>query len=94
MWPEDFNIVRMTMKTEKAKPEETNIRIKFISSSENMPDLINVMDKKASIGRKISCEEKNTKLAETLLYLQRNLECYQGLITSSPDGDKSVPLNP
>jgi uncharacterized protein YpiB (UPF0302 family) len=94
MWPEDFNIVRMTMKTEKAKPEEIDIRIKFISSAENMPDLLNVMDKKASMGRKISCEDKKTKLADTLLYLQRNLECYLGLITSSPDGDKSVPLNP
>ena len=51
-WPEDFNVVRMTMKTEKAKPEETDIRIKFISSAENMPDLLNVMNKKAGMGRK------------------------------------------
>jgi hypothetical protein len=83
------------MKTEKAKPEETDIRIKFISSAENMPNLLNVMDKKAKMGRsKSSSEDKKTKLAETLSYLQRNLECYQGLITSSADGDKSVPLNP
>jgi hypothetical protein len=52
MWPEDFNVVRMTMKTEKSKSEEADIRIKFISSAENMPDLLNVMTKKAGMGRK------------------------------------------
>ena len=82
------------MKTEKAKEEETEIRIKFISSAENMPDLLNVMAKKASMGWKSTSEDKKTKLTNTSLYLQRNLECYQGLITSSVDGDKSVPLNP
>ncbi len=54
MWPEDYNVVRIMMKTEKSKAEETDIRIKFISSAENMPDLLNVMDKKASLGRKSS----------------------------------------
>lgn len=49
-WPEDSNVVRMTLKSEKeAKTgEEFNIRLKFISSSDNMPDLIRVMEKKAS----------------------------------------------
>ena len=52
MWPEDFNVVRMSMKTEKSKAEETDIRIKFISSAENMSDLLNVMTKKSGMGRK------------------------------------------
>ena len=67
MLAEDFNVVRMTMKTEKVKPEETEIRIKFISSAENLQDLLNVMDKKASSGTKQGLsDDKKAKSAETL----------------------------
>ncbi len=45
-WPEDFNVVRMTLKKDKESKQE-DIRLKFITGAENVPNLLKVMETKA-----------------------------------------------
>ena len=59
-----------------------------------MPDLIRVMERKASMFNKTVISDKKTKREEMDEYLQKTLECYQGLSTFSNSDKSSIPIKP
>ena len=63
-----MNVVKMTLKKNNDAKVE-NIRLKFICAAENVPNLLKVMEEKATLKRKSGCKdenkEKKSKLNET-----------------------------
>lgn len=77
------------------KQVEANLRIKFISANSNKQSMIKTIEQRAlDIAKKSpliqKTSDKKELQVETLNYLSKHLECYQGLI----DDEKDVPLNP
>ena len=77
------------------KQVEANLRIKFISTNSNKQSMIKTIEQRAlDIAKKSpliqKTSDKKELQVETLNYLSKHLECYQGLI----DDEKDVPLNP
>ena len=87
--------MKIATKAGESKSTEAQLRIKFISTADNNQSMLNAIDLRAQELQKkngliIKYSDKKENYAETLNYLAKHLECYQGLISD----DKEVPLNP
>ena len=87
--------MKIATKAGESKSTEAQLRIKFISTADNNQSMLNAIDLRAQELQKkngliIKYSDKKENYAETLNYLTKHLECYQGLISD----DKEVPLNP